>query len=96
MFEDISITNEFKIDDTLKEFSEALNESEFQNEETKTFYFDYLIVFIDFIESEESRKLVLVEQGEEAKEEDIDVISLSSSTLSDFDVITEEEINLLK
>lgn len=36
-----------------------------------------------------------VEQGEEAIEQEMDVISLSSSTLSDFDVITEEEINLL-
>lgn len=37
-----------------------------------------------------------VEQGEEATEEELDVISLSSSSLSDFDVITEDEINLLK
>lgn len=37
-----------------------------------------------------------VEQCEEATEEEMDVISLSSSSLSDFDVITEEEINLLK
>lgn len=37
-----------------------------------------------------------VEQCEEAIEEEMDVISLSSSSLSDFDVITEEEINLLK
>lgn len=37
-----------------------------------------------------------VEEGEEATEQEMDVISLSSSTLSDFDVITEEEINLLK
>lgn len=36
-----------------------------------------------------------VEQGEEAKELEMDVISLSSSTLSDYDVITEEEINLI-
>lgn len=55
-----------------------------------------MIIFIDVIENEESPKLIQVEQGEEAKEEDMDVISLSSSTLSDFDVITEEEINLLK
>lgn len=37
-----------------------------------------------------------VKQDEEAKEQDMDVISLSSSTISDFDVITEDEINLLK
>ncbi|XP_050421202.1 uncharacterized protein LOC126833739 [Adelges cooleyi] len=37
-----------------------------------------------------------IEQGEEAKELEMDVISLSSSTLSDFDIISDEEINLLQ
>lgn len=54
------------------------------------------INFIDIIESEEFCNSKIVEQGEEAKEQEMDVISLSSSTLSDFDVITEEEIDLLK
>ncbi|XP_060839861.1 uncharacterized protein LOC132921056 isoform X1 [Rhopalosiphum padi] len=76
VFEDISITNEFKIDKAFMDFSEAVNEN--------------------IIESEEFRNCTTVEQGEEAKEQEMDVISLSSSTLSDFDVITEEEIDLLK
>ncbi|KAL5244330.1 hypothetical protein ACI65C_011740 [Semiaphis heraclei] len=75
-YEDISITNEFKIDKTFPGFSEAVNENT--------------------IDSEEFRNSTTVEQGEEAKEQEIDVISLSSSTLSDFDVITEEEIDLIK
>jgi hypothetical protein len=54
------------------------------------------IVFIDLTENEELCNFNMkVELGEEAKEQEMDVISLSSSTLSDFDVITEEEINLL-
>ncbi|KAL4131235.1 hypothetical protein QTP88_008576 [Uroleucon formosanum] len=76
MYEDISITNEFKIDNTFLDFSEEVNEN--------------------IIESEEFCNSKIVEQGEEAKEQEMDVISLSSSTLSDFDVITEEEIDLLK
>lgn len=96
VYEDISITNEFKIDDSSKEFSEALNESKLQNYKINVFCLDYLIIFTDFVEHVESCKNMQVEQGEEAKEEDMDVISLSSSTLSDFDIITEEEINLLK
>lgn len=77
VFEDISITNEFKIEhQAFMEFSEAGNQNT--------------------IESEEFRNCTTVEQGEEVKEQEMDVISLSSSTLSDFDVITEEEIDLLK
>ncbi|CAI6349950.1 unnamed protein product [Macrosiphum euphorbiae] len=76
VYEDISITNEFKIDNAFLDFSEAVNEN--------------------IIESEEFRNSRIVEQGEEAKEQEMDVISLSSSTLSDFDVITEEELDLLK
>ncbi|XP_015363896.1 PREDICTED: uncharacterized protein LOC107161828 [Diuraphis noxia] len=75
-YEDISITNEFKIDKSFLDLSEAVNENTIENEE--------------FCNS------TTVEQGEEAKEREMDVISLSSSTLSDFDVITEEEIDLLK
>lgn len=48
------------------------------------------------MKTEEPYSHVKLEQGEEAKEQEMDAISLSSSTLSDFDVITEEEINLLK
>ncbi|XP_025422849.1 uncharacterized protein LOC112692401 [Sipha flava] len=76
VYEDISITNEFKLDNTFSEFSEAINENLTENEELCNFN-------------------MKVELGEEAKEQEMDVISLSSSTLSDFDVITEEEINLL-
>lgn len=50
---------------------------------------------IDINETEYFNHMKL-EQGEEASEQEMDVISLSSSTLSDFDVITDEEINLLK
>lgn len=39
---------------------------------------------------------IKVVRGDEIKEQEMDIISLSSSTLSDFEVITEEEINLLK
>jgi len=56
------------------------------------FYF----IFSDIDESEESYKYIKVQKGEEATEQEIDVISVSSSTLSDFDVITDEELNLLK
>lgn len=76
VYDDISITSEFKIDNSFLNFSEAVNENT--------------------IESEEFCITSKVEQGEEAKEQEMDVISLSSSTLSDFDVITEEEIDLLK
>lgn len=100
VFEDISITNEFKIEhQAFMEFSEAGNESKlftilFNN--VNLFFFFIVIYFIDTIESEEFRNCTTVEQGEEVKEQEMDVISLSSSTLSDFDVITEEEIDLLK
>lgn len=55
----------------------------------------FKLIFV-FIESEESFNSMKVEPCEEVTEEEMDVISLSSSSLSDFDVITEEEINLLK
>lgn len=99
VFEDISITNEFKIEhQAFMEFSEAGNESKlftvlFNN---VNLFFFIVIHFIDTIENEEFRNCTTVEQGEEVKEQEMDVISLSSSTLSDFDVITEEEIDLLK
>jgi len=76
VYEDISITEEFKINNILQEFSETFNEN------------------ID--ESEESYKYIKVQNGEEATEQEMDVISVSSGTLSDFDVITDEELNLLK
>lgn len=76
VYEDISITNEFKIDNTFLDFSEVVNEN--------------------IIESDEFCNYTTAEQGKGAKEQEMDVISLSSSTLSDFDVITEEEIDLLK
>lgn len=47
-------------------------------------------------ENKELSDCMQIEQGEEATEEEMDVVSLSSSTLSEFDVITDEEINLLK
>lgn len=53
-------------------------------------------MFLDTVESEELCNYMQVEQGKEATEQEMDVISLSSSTLSDFDVITDEEINTLK
>lgn len=62
----------------------------------KTVFVKKKIVFIGINETEKSCNYMKVEQGEEAVEREMDVISLSSSTLSDFDVITEEEINLLK
>lgn len=53
-------------------------------------------IFIDINQIEKPYNYIKVEQGEEILEQEMDVISLSSSTLSDFDVITDEEINLLK
>lgn len=53
-------------------------------------------MFLGTVESEELCNYMKVEQGKEATEQEVDVISLSSSSLSDFDVITDEEINKLK
>lgn len=50
---------------------------------------------LDTVKNKELFDNMQIEQGEEATEQEIDVISLSSSTLSEFDVITDEEINLL-
>lgn len=59
--------------------------------------FNSYICFLSIdIASGEFCNYMKVELGEEVKEQDMDVISLSSSTTSDFDVITEDEINLLK
>lgn len=55
-----------------------------------------LLFFIGTENNESCNNYIKVVQGEEVKEQEMDVISLSSSTLSDFEVITEEEINLLK
>jgi len=95
-YEDISITSEFKIDNDLSEFSETVNESKTHIIYQDSFCKKKKIVFIGINETEKSCNYMKVEQGEEAVEREMDVISLSSSTLSDFDVITEEEINLLK
>lgn len=59
-------------------------------------HFIYFYVFLGTVESEELCNYMKVEQGKEATEQEVDMISLSSSSLSDFDVITDEEINKLK
>lgn len=53
-------------------------------------------LFIDIGASDESNNYSKINPGQEVVEQDMDVISLSSSTLSDFDVISEEDLNFLK
>lgn len=95
VYEDISITSEFKIDNILPEFSDVVNESMLWVLSESLFFLNNFFVS-ENMKTEEPCSHVKLEQGEEAKEQEMDAISLSSSTLSDFDVITEEEINLLK
>lgn len=96
VYEDFSITDEFKIDNVLLEYSESLNESKYFVCSTRKLINFFII--LDIVGSEDSygTNYMKAEEGEEATEQEMDVISLSSSTLSDFDVITEEEIHLLK